>query len=170
MVLYYYIIKSRKHYLDKFTPPIEPYGIIPSNYSPRPPSLRPLNLLSRRLVVSKLPTVAFSCSTSRRHLDSESSCPPSCPQSPSFLLQSGHLALMSHHAHFVSQAPGQPFALTYSAQSRYWHGLPAFSQSFMSRWLTNHCSNSQPAPMSMSITMNQPTLTTSRCARARATL
>src|SRR5699024_11060328 len=100
----------------------------------------------------------LSCSTSRRHLDSESPRSPSCPQSPSFLLQSWHLSLMSHHAHFVSQAPGQPFALTYSAQSRYWHGLPAFSHSFMSRWLTNHCSNSQPAPMSMSITMNQPML------------
>ena len=65
MVLYYYIVKSRKHYLDKFTPPIEPYGIISSNYSPRPSSLRPLNLLSRRLVVSKLPTVAFFPVTKR---------------------------------------------------------------------------------------------------------
>src|SRR5699024_12548879 len=83
---------------------------------------------------------------------------PSCPQSLSFLLQSGHLSLMSHHAHFCSQAPGQPFALTYSAQSRYWHGLPAFSHNFMSRWLTNHCSNSQPAPMRMSIALNQPML------------
>lgn len=163
MVLYYYIIKSRKHYLDKFTPHravwYYPFKLFSSTCVP--PSAQSIVPTTRRLQVARS---RFSCSTSRRHLDSPS---PSCPQSPSFLLQSGHLALMSHHAHFVSQAPGQPFALTYSAQSRYWHGLPAFSHSFMSRWLTNHCSNSQPAPMSMSITMNQPTLTTSRCVRAR---
>ena len=70
MVLYYYIIKSRKHYLDKFTPHravwYYPFKLFSSTFVP--PSAQSIVPTTRRLQVAH--SRLLSCSTSRRHLAS----------------------------------------------------------------------------------------------------